>query len=186
MNKDNPTEDFTINDLDLLAYMAHLHIFASLMAPLDNISTNVDTTMEESWKMIGSVSSKTMMGPILREAACIYWKTKIHASVAQVKGEDNQKSYAASILTYLTVDSFNSHFNGKLPHQETWWMSLLPCAVNHHMLTILHTHRLLQDCPLPPCRKNPPSGRNGRHSAHGCASQHILRELRTQYHSPRF
>ena len=36
----------TINDLELAAYIAHLHLFAPLMAPLEHISTGVDNTAE--------------------------------------------------------------------------------------------------------------------------------------------
>ena len=45
----NPTRFLTINDLELAAYIAHLHLFAPCMAPLENIYTGVDNTATESW-----------------------------------------------------------------------------------------------------------------------------------------
>ena len=40
----NPTGFLTINDIELAAYIAHLHLFAPKMAPLEHISTGVDNT----------------------------------------------------------------------------------------------------------------------------------------------
>ena len=45
----NPAGFLTINDLELAAYIAHLHLFAPRMAPLEHISTGVDNTATESW-----------------------------------------------------------------------------------------------------------------------------------------
>ena len=61
----NPAGFLTINDLDLAAYIAHLHLFAPRMAPLEHISTGVDNTAAESWARRGSVSTATAIGPLL-------------------------------------------------------------------------------------------------------------------------
>ena len=66
MSDDNPTGDLTINNMELSAYLAHLHIFAPLMVPLEHISTKVDNTAADSWERRGSVSSATAVGPLLR------------------------------------------------------------------------------------------------------------------------
>ena len=39
----------TINNLELAAYIAHLHLFAPRMAPLEHIYTGVDNTAAEIW-----------------------------------------------------------------------------------------------------------------------------------------
>ena len=65
----NPTGFLTINDLELAAYIAHLHLFAPRMAPLEHISTGVDNTAAESWARRGSDSTATNIGPLLQEAA---------------------------------------------------------------------------------------------------------------------
>ena len=55
----NPTGFLTINDLELAAYIAHLHLFTPHMTPLEHISTGVDNTAAESWARWGSVSAAT-------------------------------------------------------------------------------------------------------------------------------
>ena len=45
----NPAGFLAINDLELAAYIAHLHLFAPRMAPLEHISTGVENTAAESW-----------------------------------------------------------------------------------------------------------------------------------------
>ena len=44
LTDENPNGFFTINNLELVAYIAHLHLFAPRMAPLEHISTGVDNT----------------------------------------------------------------------------------------------------------------------------------------------
>ena len=44
LTEDNPS---TINDLELADYVSHIHSFAPIMAPLDNISTKVKITVEK-------------------------------------------------------------------------------------------------------------------------------------------
>ena len=67
MITDENTNGFlTINDLELAAYIAHLHLFAPRMAPLEHISTGVDNTAAERWARRGSVSTATTIGPLIR------------------------------------------------------------------------------------------------------------------------
>ena len=41
----NPDGNLTINDLDLVSYVVHLHIFVPLMVPLDLTATKVYNTV---------------------------------------------------------------------------------------------------------------------------------------------
>ena len=47
LTDENPWGKLTINNIKLAAYIAHLHIVAPLMNPLEKISTKVDNTAEE-------------------------------------------------------------------------------------------------------------------------------------------
>ena len=76
LTDDNPHGFLTINNLELAAYIAHLHLFAPRMAPLDHITTGIDNTGAESWARRGSVSTATAIGPLLREAAWITRQSK--------------------------------------------------------------------------------------------------------------
>ena len=69
LTDDNPHGFLTINDLDLAAYISHLHLFNPRMAPLEHIKTGVYNTAAESWDRRGSVSTATAIGPLLQEAA---------------------------------------------------------------------------------------------------------------------
>ena len=91
----NPTEFLTINNLEMAAYIAHLHLFAPRMAPLEHISTRVDNTAAEIWARRGSVSTATAIGPLLREAAWITRQSKIHASIKRIPGVENIEADAA-------------------------------------------------------------------------------------------
>ena len=91
----NPTGFLAINDLELAAYIAHLHLFAPRMAPLEHISTGVENTAAESWARRGSVSSATAIGSLLREAAWITLQAKIHASIKRIPGVENIEADAA-------------------------------------------------------------------------------------------
>ena len=138
LSNDNLTVDLTIKDLELAAYMAHLHISVPLMVPLEH-TTKVDNAAAKSWASRGSVDSATSVGPLLIEDAWIYWQTQTHASVPRIAVVKNHDADAASRLKYLTVAEFARHFNETSPQQEPWRLCLLPCAAKHHMLTILHT-----------------------------------------------
>ena len=63
LTDDNPNGFLTINNLELAAYVAHLHLFAPHMAPLEHIFTGVDNTAAEIWARRGSVSTSTAFAP---------------------------------------------------------------------------------------------------------------------------
>ena len=65
LTDENPQGFLTINDLDLSEYIAHLHLFAPRMAPLEHITTGVDNTAADIWARWGSVSTATAIGPLL-------------------------------------------------------------------------------------------------------------------------
>lgn len=46
------------NDLDLVAYVVHLNIFAPFIVPLDNINSKLENTMVEWWPW-GKISDQT-------------------------------------------------------------------------------------------------------------------------------
>ena len=45
----NPQGFFTINDIELVVYITHLHIFSPCMAPLEHIATGFYNTAAERW-----------------------------------------------------------------------------------------------------------------------------------------
>ena len=92
----NPAGFLTINNLELAAYIAHLHLFAPRMAPLEHISTGEDNTATESWARRGSVSTATAIDPLLRESAWVTRQAKIHASIKRIPGVENIEADAAS------------------------------------------------------------------------------------------
>ena len=49
LTEENTEGDITINDLKIAAYVAHIHIFAPLVFPLEHISTRVNNTAMECW-----------------------------------------------------------------------------------------------------------------------------------------
>ena len=71
LTDENPQGFLTINDLDLAAYIPHLHLFTSHIAQLEHITTGIDNTVAEIWARRGSVSTATAIGPLLRKAAWI-------------------------------------------------------------------------------------------------------------------
>ena len=127
----------TINDLDLAAYIAHLHLFAPHMAPLEHISTGVDNTTAESWDRRGSVSIATAIGPLLREAAWITRQEKIHASINRIPGVENIEADASSRLTQLPLQTFIQSFNTSFPQPTPWRLYLLPSGVTPRLHTML-------------------------------------------------
>ena len=76
LRDDNPIGYLTINNLELVVYVAHLHLFVPLMALLYHTATKVENTASESWASIVSVSSATAVGPLLRAAAWIIRQKK--------------------------------------------------------------------------------------------------------------
>ena len=65
LTDENPQGFLTIHDLELAAYISHLHLLSPCMAPLEHIATGVVNTAAESWALWGSVSPSTAIGPLL-------------------------------------------------------------------------------------------------------------------------
>ena len=117
--------DLTINDLELAMYVAHLHLFAPKMDPLEYIGTLVDNTDTEGWARRGIIIAETSVGPLLQEEACTTRQAHIHVSVEQIAGIDNKEADATSRLTHLTVHYFLKHFQSTFPHSYAWRLCLL-------------------------------------------------------------
>ena len=49
LTKENPSRDPTINNLEIVAYIAHLHIFCPLVYPLQYIVTKAENNYIEGW-----------------------------------------------------------------------------------------------------------------------------------------
>ena len=111
LTDENPQCFVTINNLELAAYITHLHLFYPCMAPLEHIATGFDNTVAESWDRRVSVSTATAIGPLLHKAAWITRQAKIHASITRITGVENIEADAASILTHLPVPAFLKSFN---------------------------------------------------------------------------
>ena len=66
ITNENPQGFLTTNNLELAAYIAHLHLLAPHMEPLEYITTVVKETSADSWDQRGSVSTATAIGPLLQ------------------------------------------------------------------------------------------------------------------------
>ena len=99
LTNENPQGFLTINDLELAAYIAHLHLFAPRMAPLDHIATGVDNTDAERWARWGSVRTATAIVSFHQEAAWITRQAKIHVSITRIPGFENIEADAASMFS---------------------------------------------------------------------------------------
>ena len=140
---ENPNGFLTINDLDLAAYIDHLHMFSPRMAPLEHISKGVDNTAAKSWARRGSVITATVIGPLLQEAAWTTRQAKIHTSIKRIPGVENIEADAALRLTHLSVHSFIKYFNTSFTQPTPWRLSLLPSGVTPR----LHTMLLIKQSP---------------------------------------
>ena len=145
---ENPNGFLTINDLELAAYISHLHLFAPHMAPLEHISTGVDNTAAEIWACRGSVSTATAIGPLLQESAWITHKVNIHASIKRIPGVENIEADAASQLNHPPVHAFLKYFNTSFPQPTPWWLSLLPSGATPRLHTMLLTKQPPKASPL--------------------------------------
>ena len=67
----NPKGDVTINDLELTALIAQVHLFDPKMPLLDHIHTVVNNRKVQGWDNRGSVESATEVGPIQQDLACM-------------------------------------------------------------------------------------------------------------------
>ena len=83
-------------------------------APVAYIHMYFDNTTAQGWANMGSISTASSVGPILRELYLAARRQCIHPSVGRVPGEDNKMADAASCLTRLpdrkSVSQFFSHF----------------------------------------------------------------------------
>ena len=170
LTDENPSGYLTINDLEIAVYVAHLHNFAPLMDPLENISTRVENMVAQVWANQGSFISSTSFGPLLRETAWIGRKTKTHFSVSLIVRTDNKEAYTASYLTHIPVSFFLRHSNSYFPQPNTWQLYLFPSSVNHHVCTMLYTKRPIHGCPLPLSEGTTRRFNSGKPIANGCAS----------------
>ena len=59
LKDNNPTGFLTINDLNMEVYVAHFHIFAPCMSPLEHISNRLDNMVTKIWSRSGGISSPT-------------------------------------------------------------------------------------------------------------------------------
>ena len=148
LTDENPQGYLTINDLELAAYIANIHLFAPFMAPLEQITTGVDNTAAEIWARRGSVNTATAIFPLLREATWINRQAKIHASINSIPGVENIEADAASRLTHLPVHTFIQSFNTSFPHPMPWWLPFLPSGVTPRLHTMLLTNHSPKASPL--------------------------------------
>ena len=171
LTDDNPRGFLTINDLELAAYIYHLHLFAPHMSPLKHISTGVDNTAAEIWARRGSVSTFTSIGPLLQEAAWITCQAEVHASIKRIPRVKNIEADAASRLTHLPVHAFLKSFNTSFPQPTPWHLSLLPSGVTPRLHTMLLTKQSPKAYPLRDYARTAHHGHSGTPSAHGCRFQ---------------
>ena len=100
-------------------YIAHLHLFAQRMVPLQHISPHVDNTTSDIWKNQSSIIFYTAVGLILCEENWILWYAHIHVSIFHISGAKNTNYDAASQLTQIlvpnTIRNFCDHFQHPSP-----------------------------------------------------------------------
>ena len=63
---DSTSGDTKINGINLFTYVSQLHLFVSLMDPLDHMCTKVGNNMAKIRAQRGSISSSNTVGPLLR------------------------------------------------------------------------------------------------------------------------
>ena len=181
LTEENIEGYLTINDIKLAAYVAHLHIFAPLMVPLEQISTILDNMAAECWTWRGSVRSATAVGLLLHKADLFFCQTWTHTFVDRIKGKENKEADDAYRIIHSPVSHFTHNFNTLLPQYKAWWLHIIPCEAKHRTLEMIHTKRSTRDCTLPLSGRIIPPKNSGRHSAPDCAYHQISREYTTQY-----
>ena len=150
------------------------------MAPLEHIATGVNNTAVESWARCGSVSTATVIGPLLREFVWITRQAKIYASITRIPGVENIKADAGSRITHLPVPAFLKYFNTYFPQSTPWRLYFLPSGVTPRLHTMLLKKNLPKASTLPDCAKTTQHGENGTPSAHGYAYQQTYNASRTK------
>ena len=75
LKEDKPNRDLTINNIDLTAYVTHLHYFFPFMYTLHHIAKKVYNTAVELWVKRAIMSFATAVGPLFRDSAWIVQHT---------------------------------------------------------------------------------------------------------------
>ena len=166
LTDDNPGRYLTINDIELVAYVAHLHFFAlKIPPPLDHIHTPVDNMAAEGWAQRVIAIWSTSVEKLLREAVWITRQMHIHAFVKRITRIDKKEEDAASRLIHLTTHNLLEHFQSTSPQPSPWRLCLLLCTVRRWLHTILRMHLSPKDSPIPRPTRTPHPGNNGTDSA---------------------
>ena len=166
----NPKGDVTINDLELSALLVQVHIFSPKIHTLSHIYTAVDNTVAQGWTKYGSVSSATVIGPILRDIALMTRTHNIYSSARSITGAKNTMADATSRLIHLPDKMFLQHFALTFPQKKPWWLLTLPPGCRWHLTSMLQIKRCHMVFQPPSSKKTPLSGANGASSANGWES----------------
>ena len=169
-----------INNLELTAYIAHLHRFTPCMAPLEHISMGIDNTAAKIWDSQVIVSTTTSVGPLLRKSAWITRQAQIHASTSHIPGVKHVEVYAASLLTHLLVPAFLQQFRSTLPQPTPLRLSLFPSGVTPRLHMMLITKQSPTACPLQEYVGKIPHGNSGMPSVHVCTSPQTSKAAATR------
>ena len=162
--------DLTINDLELSAYVAHLHILALKTVPLEHIHTLINNTATEGWAQRDSISSATAVGPLLREVLWIMQQAHIHMSVERITRLDNKEADTFYRLTHFPVQNFLQHLRFNFPNPSAWILCLLMSAARQRLYIILHMQLSSKASPLPISTRTPNHGANETYSDNGSKS----------------
>ena len=137
----NPKGDVTINDLELTALIAQVHLFDPKMPLLDHIHTVVNNRTVQGWANRGSVESATEVGPIQQDLACMASTHQIYTSVGWIKGSENTMADAASRPTQLPSRMFLTHSSLTFLQKNPWRLLTLPSGCRRELTSILHSKR---------------------------------------------
>ena len=155
--------DVTINNLEILALLTQIHLFAPKMQHLAHIHTTVDNADGKGWYNRGSNSLAMAVGPILWDLNLLTRGIQIYASVGRIKGAYNTMADAASRLTYLTNRMFLRHFALTLPQKNPWQLLPLPSKCKRRMTSMLQIKHYHMDFQPHSTRRTPLYGTNGAH-----------------------
>ena len=160
--KENPQGYLTIINLQILAYVSHLHLFAPRMDPLEHISTRFENTKVEIWFKRGSIRFSIDIGPPMIEAACITRQACINASIYRITGIQNLEANTTPRLTHLLVSDFLLNFFINLSHPTYCRISLLKSTARHPLHTMLLVKHPPNSCPLQDSAKITPHENSGK------------------------
>ena len=134
-----------INDLKIATLFSQVHIFASAMDTLIHICKSVVTIAAQGWAFRGSVSTETVVGPILRDLALLSRTYKIHSSVLRIAGTDNKMANAASCIIHLTNKMYLRHFALTFTQIKPCQMITLSSGYKRYLTSTLHSQRSRMD-----------------------------------------